>query len=350
MEKIIEAYDQYLESLEAVSKCLGKIEATKSPLIPPDVATAVVTVEWCHFDNMLIDSGEDNWQLKRRQVTKLQKTGYLGNQQLLAMCKSLQIDGIKPSLRYFLSGLSGWFGWLVGLVYLGYLNYLVYLGYRVCLAGWLVGMSDSELGGLFVEAEDEKRIVHPAEKVINYTRPSGDTLQVCVVGHHVLWANYLWNGAHWLSDYICTHPDEFRGKTILELGAGAGLPSILAAEAGAHKVVVTDYPDNELIVNIQKNIDSLLDEEAQKRITAKGYLWGADSTLVLSQNNSTQFDMIIMCDVIFNHSEHYKLLRSIKDCLSPEGTCGMSCKWKRFSSRHINMMNWLWPTREEMQT
>jgi hypothetical protein len=33
MEKIIEVYDQYLESLEAVSKCLGKVTiAHKAPM------------------------------------------------------------------------------------------------------------------------------------------------------------------------------------------------------------------------------------------------------------------------------------------------------------------------------
>jgi hypothetical protein len=77
---------------------MAKIEATRSPLIPPDVTTAVVTVEWFCFADTLISSGEDNWQLKRKKGTKVQKTGYLGNQQLLAMCKSLQIDGIKHSV------------------------------------------------------------------------------------------------------------------------------------------------------------------------------------------------------------------------------------------------------------
>lgn len=42
---------------------------------------------------------------------------------------------------------------------------------------------------------------------------------------------------------------------MLELGAGAGLPSLVCALNGASQVVVTDYPDAELIENLQYNID-----------------------------------------------------------------------------------------------
>jgi nicotinamide N-methyltransferase len=44
----------------------------------------------------------------------------------------------------------------------------------------------------------------------------------------------------------------------LELGAGAALPSLIAAANGASKTVVTDYPDQELIENIEYNVKSNL--------------------------------------------------------------------------------------------
>lgn len=46
-----------------------------------------------------------------------------------------------------------------------------------------------------------------------------------------------------------------KGKIILELGAGAGLPSLVCALTGASQVVVTDYPDADLIENLRYNID-----------------------------------------------------------------------------------------------
>lgn len=44
---------------------------------------------------------------------------------------------------------------------------------------------------------------------------------------------------------------------MLELGAGAGLPSLVAAILGARKVVVTDYPDADLIANLNHNIANI---------------------------------------------------------------------------------------------
>jgi nicotinamide N-methyltransferase len=46
-----------------------------------------------------------------------------------------------------------------------------------------------------------------------------------------------------------------KGRYVLELGAGAGLPSLVCAINGAVGVVVTDYPDSELIENLNYNIE-----------------------------------------------------------------------------------------------
>jgi hypothetical protein len=58
-----------------------------------------------------------------------------------------------------------------------------------------------------------------------------------------------------MTDYLVQNPSLLRGRRICELGAGAGLPSIVAALAGAETVVVTDYPDVSLIENLRWNGD-----------------------------------------------------------------------------------------------
>jgi nicotinamide N-methyltransferase len=54
------------------------------------------------------------------------------------------------------------------------------------------------------------------------------------------------------------HPQLVKGKTVLELGAGGALPSLVAATHQPAKVVITDYPDKELVENMQYNVDQNL--------------------------------------------------------------------------------------------
>lgn len=157
-------------------------------------------------------------------------------------------------------------------------------------------------------------------KLVQYVRPStGQPLSIQVIDHHVLWANYLWNGAHWLSDYIDRQAEEFSGKRILELGAGAGLPSIMAIQAGATKVVTTDYPDEELMEVIRCNAHDLLSSTQIDRLKVTGYLWGSEVEPLLSLNEGQPFDMVFLCDLVFNHSEHRALLKTVKKCLATQG-------------------------------
>ena len=41
---------------------------------------------------------------------------------------------------------------------------------------------------------------------------------------------------------------------MLELGAGSGLPSLVCAINDAEQVVVTDYPDTDLVENLRYNV------------------------------------------------------------------------------------------------
>lgn len=63
-----------------------------------------------------------------------------------------------------------------------------------------------------------------------------------------------------VTDYLYNHREELVcGKNVLELGAGAGLPSIAAAIWGAKNVVVTDYPDEDMVENMKINVDAAKD-------------------------------------------------------------------------------------------
>jgi len=73
-----------------------------------------------------------------------------------------------------------------------------------------------------------------------------------------------------LAEYLEENRDELvSGKHILELGAGAGLPSLVCALKGAATTVVTDYPDPDLVENLEHNVRQCKEFEDNKPIFAE---------------------------------------------------------------------------------
>lgn len=156
-----------------------------------------------------------------------------------------------------------------------------------------------------------------------------DNVQVGLVGgHHSLWGHVLYPAAIALSRFLELHSDVLlraetalgrKGKNVLELGAGGGLPGLVAALEGALHVVISDFPDIMLIRNIESNIESNLDSiKSECTATAAGYTWGRPPTSLLSYlPHSEKFDLILLSDLVFNHSQHAALLDSCLALLAP---------------------------------
>jgi nicotinamide N-methyltransferase len=173
----------------------------------------------------------------------------------------------------------------------------------------------------------------PKPTTEKHTLRSGRELSLRLVGHNPLWGHHLWNAGRIISTYLESNVSTIKSKTVLELGAGAGLPSLVCAILGAKRVVVTDYPDPDLIENLQFNIEHFQDAcKAEDRINisesivAKGFLWGGDPSPLLDHIRSCGdksieescggYDILILADLLFNHSEHTKLVSSIQQTLS----------------------------------
>lgn len=154
-----------------------------------------------------------------------------------------------------------------------------------------------------------------------YVTKGGLEIPLRLVGHNPLWGHLLWNAGQVIARYIEDDADHVvKDKNVLELGAGAGLPSLICAIHGARRVIVTDYPDVDLIENLQHNIKFSIPEQHRDRIAAHGYLWGNDSTLLRDelQNHDQGFDLLILADILFNHSEHEKLIRTLDQTLKKD--------------------------------
>lgn len=107
---------------------------------------------------------------------------------------------------------------------------------------------------------------------------------------------------------------------MLELGAGSGLPSLVCAINGAKQVVVTDYPDADLVENLRYNVSHCTLLPNTLNIDVEGHLWGASTEKLTAHlpkdRNPSGFDILILADLLFNHSEHSKLVKTVQETLN----------------------------------
>ncbi|KAI5478429.1 putative nicotinamide N-methyltransferase [Pseudohyphozyma bogoriensis] len=159
-------------------------------------------------------------------------------------------------------------------------------------------------------------------------------VQVGLVSGHPLWGHILYPAAIAMSRFLELHSSALlrgdrqaeskgksRAKNVLELGAGGGLPGLVAALEGAANVVISDFPDPSLVNNLAKNVKVNVTSAGSPSVAntvAEGYTWGSSpSTLLSHLPTGEAFDLILLSDLVFNHSQHSALLDSCLACLSP---------------------------------
>ncbi|MCJ1359371.1 MAG: nicotinamide n-methyltransferase [Icmadophila ericetorum] len=175
---------------------------------------------------------------------------------------------------------------------------------------------EENLGSMFQEPEGYFSPEKPSTST-SYTLLSGEIIQLSLVGHDPLWGHLLWNAGQVVSTYLQKNDSLVRGKDVLELGAAAGLPSIVCGVLGAKKVLATDYPSPPLIANLAHNISQNLPlihkHNAEVNISAQGYLWGAPLPSSIAPSS---FNILILADLLFNHSCHDALICTLRFTLS----------------------------------
>ncbi|KAL0467034.1 hypothetical protein QR685DRAFT_575080 [Neurospora intermedia] len=116
---------------------------------------------------------------------------------------------------------------------------------------------------------------------------------------------------------------DIRGRSTIEMGAGTGLPSLMAALLGAKRVLVTDYPAPVVIENLRKNVElNLKDQKGAARgveVAVEGHGWG-DLETPLALENKGAFDRVLCADCLWMPWQHENLRRSIAWFLSEDDT------------------------------
>ncbi|TLD26676.1 hypothetical protein PspLS_05054 [Pyricularia sp. CBS 133598] len=143
-----------------------------------------------------------------------------------------------------------------------------------------------------------------------------------------------WDGALHLAHYLVAEQGStMRGRSVLELGAGAGLLSILCAKYfGAESVIATDG-DERVIEEARRNvvIGGMSGEEGQGRVEVEKLWWGEDlGDSWLHDRLSKQgksLDVVLGADLIYNEESASALAKTLKSLLTLQPGLKIIISW-----------------------
>ncbi|KAI0664266.1 hypothetical protein C8Q70DRAFT_226781 [Cubamyces menziesii] len=157
------------------------------------------------------------------------------------------------------------------------------------------------------------------------TAPSAITLTIpdTQAANWSLHATSIWSSSIYVANHlqelnidghiknVCT---EGRALQILELGAGAGLPSILIAKTFRDVLVTTsDYPDENLIHTLEGNVKR---NEVSDRCRVVPYGWGSDPSPLFFRSGlettAGRFDVVIAADTLWNSEWHGIFIETLR--------------------------------------
>jgi methyltransferase-like protein 23 len=116
----------------------------------------------------------------------------------------------------------------------------------------------------------------------------------------------LWPAAIALAHEVASRPDGFEGRRVLELGAGTGVPGIVAASCGAH-VVQTDRHDVAMCMCMRNGSHNAIDTIDYR--LADWTTWDCPD----------HYDWVIGSDVLYAERMHPYLRRIFETNLFPRG-------------------------------
>ncbi|KAG6810733.1 hypothetical protein H0H92_010563 [Tricholoma furcatifolium] len=181
------------------------------------------------------------------------------------------------------------------------------------------------------------------ENIVNY---GPLTLQIAAKEGkaNTLLADHLFSPALYLAERIERGLFPFHGNsTVIELGAGSGLPSLLLATTPESPalIVVTDYPDENILGNLKKNLDNNRKSfQPSCHIECAGYEWGKDADALLrivgnSSGGQDAYDVVILSDLLHFHGSHDVLISSIEALLQRSKGATVHVSAGKYTHRNV---------------
>jgi predicted nicotinamide N-methyase len=144
--------------------------------------------------------------------------------------------------------------------------------------------------------------------------------------HVIPYGVALWPSAIAMAEEIAARGDAFRGASVLELGAGTGLPAIVAATLGA-RVVQTDSHEVAMSVCRRNGARNGVADAIEYRL-ADWAQW----------DDSARYDFIVGSDILYGDGTHPLLRAIFERNLAPGGRILLSDPYRAMSFKLLEAL------------
>ena len=137
-------------------------------------------------------------------------------------------------------------------------------------------------------------------------------------------ALHTWDGGVCLAAFVAADPALVRGKRVLELGAGTGVPSIVSALLGAASCTATERDDARTLGNLRANVAA---NHADVAVTACD--WHRDAASLLSAG----VDVLLGADVLYSSEDFDPVLRTVAAAMAANPSAVFYTTYQERSNR-----------------
>ncbi|XP_023245560.1 histidine protein methyltransferase 1 homolog isoform X2 [Copidosoma floridanum] len=128
----------------------------------------------------------------------------------------------------------------------------------------------------------------------------------------------IWECTYDLANYLLKENVPFSGKTVLDLGCGAGVLGLIALAQGS-TVDFQDY-NAEVIENVTiPNVMINSNRESAEKCSFYCGDWKSFENLISKDSNNKRYDYIFTSETIYNSDNHQKLYNIFKRTLKSDG-------------------------------